>query len=277
MNGISQSAASQLVSQLEEYLGARLVDRTTRPLISTGAGKAFYEGCRDLLERYYALEAEVRQRQAEKEGRLEVASIYSIVLHDMDSRLRRFVQRQPQGSVHFVYLHPSEVQRRVVAGEADLGLMSFPEASEELRAITWRIEPMVLVCAPRHPFSSNVPITCAELNGVDFVAFDDDLPIRREIDSFLQGHGVKVNIVSTFDNIEFIKRGVESMAAVSILPKPAVKTELEARTLKSLPVEGLDLARRLCVIHHRRRELSAGVKCFIEVLLEEENQHEPQA
>ena len=51
-NGISQSSASQAVQHLEERLGLKLIDRSKRPLVLTQAGKVYYEGCRDLVERY---------------------------------------------------------------------------------------------------------------------------------------------------------------------------------------------------------------------------------
>ena len=54
-NGLTQSAASQIVSQLEERLGVQLLDRSTRPLQPTARGQLFFEGCRGLLEEFAGL------------------------------------------------------------------------------------------------------------------------------------------------------------------------------------------------------------------------------
>ena len=51
MNGISQSAASQHLQDLEEQLGVTLLDRSSRPLTVTEAGKLYLEMCRDVLRR----------------------------------------------------------------------------------------------------------------------------------------------------------------------------------------------------------------------------------
>ena len=59
-NGISQSGASQIVNHLEEELGVRLLDRSKRPFVLTAEGQVYYDGCRRLVQRFYALEEEVR-------------------------------------------------------------------------------------------------------------------------------------------------------------------------------------------------------------------------
>ncbi len=59
-NDISQSSASQAVQHLEERLGVKLIDRSKRPLVLTQAGKVYYEGCKDLVERYQDLEHRVQ-------------------------------------------------------------------------------------------------------------------------------------------------------------------------------------------------------------------------
>ena len=59
-NGMTQSGASQLVHHLEEYLGVKLIDRSTRPFVLTPEGEVYYEGCRKLVQRFFSLEEEVR-------------------------------------------------------------------------------------------------------------------------------------------------------------------------------------------------------------------------
>ena len=54
-NDVTQSAVSQLVSQLERRVDAQLIDRSTRPLRLTPPGQTFYEGCKTLLRLYTEL------------------------------------------------------------------------------------------------------------------------------------------------------------------------------------------------------------------------------
>src|SRR5262249_34892104 len=115
-NNLTQSAASQIVLQLERRLGAQLVDRSTRPLQLTAPGRVYYDGCQKLIEHYLELEATVRQAQAQLAATVRVAAIYSVGLSDMGQYVERFAGRQPDVKVHIDYLHPDRVYERVLDG-----------------------------------------------------------------------------------------------------------------------------------------------------------------
>ena len=85
-----------------------------------------------------------------------MASIYSVGLAHMSRFMREFLGANPQADVRLEYLHPHRVYEVVDSGDADLGLISYPEESKSLAAIPWRSEPMVLVCHPEHPLARQV-------------------------------------------------------------------------------------------------------------------------
>src|SRR5262249_2480137 len=150
---ITQSAASQVVSQLETRLGVQLIDRSTRPLQLTPLGQRYYEGCRLLLEQYAELEASIRTAHAQLAGVVNIAAIYSVGLGDMGHYVQEFKDEHPDVTVHLEFLHPDRVYEKVRDGSADLGLVSFPRRSPKLEALPWREEPMVLACSPVHPLA----------------------------------------------------------------------------------------------------------------------------
>ncbi len=232
-NNISQSSASQAVHQLELRLGVKLIDRSKRPLVLTGQGKVYYEGCKELVGRYIELENRVKTLVGEHKvvGTVGVASIYSVGMHHMSQYVRTFEERFPEASVRLEYLHPTRVVERVAGGGADLGLISYPRKWPELAVIPWRDEVMSLAVHPSHRFAALDAVDIRELDGEPFVAFDGELSIRRAIDRSLRHHDVNVEVVLEFDNIENIKRAVEIPAGVSILPEPSLAREVRAGTL----------------------------------------------
>lgn len=268
-NGLSQSGASQLVQQLEERLAVKLIDRSKRPFVLTTEGEVFYDGCRDLVERYDALEDQVRTLHQEVVGRVRVASIYSVGLHHMSRCIQDFLSRHPKANVRLEYLHPHRVYDAVENDTADLGLVSYPKSSRTMRAIHWRVEPMVLVCAPRHRLAGESSVAWSELQGEKLVGFDSDLTIRREIDSVLSSHGIDAQVVMEFDNIETIKRAIEIDAGVSLLPAPTVVREVETGSLVAVPLENNELVRPLGIIYRRGKQLNTTARRFIELLQSE--------
>jgi DNA-binding transcriptional LysR family regulator len=106
-NGISQSSASQAVHQLELRLGVKLIDRSKRPLVLTPHGKVYYDGCRDLVGRYYEIENRVKAMVDDHKvaGTVRVASIYSVGLHHMSRYSEKFAELYPEANVRLEYLH----------------------------------------------------------------------------------------------------------------------------------------------------------------------------
>src|SRR5687767_9242829 len=98
-NDITQSAVSQIVSQLEKRMQVQLVDRSTRPLQLTSLGQTFYEGCKTLLDQYTELESGIRSAQADIAGTVQVAAIYSVGLGDMGQHVQRFMSEWPEAQV----------------------------------------------------------------------------------------------------------------------------------------------------------------------------------
>ena len=265
-NGISQSAASQVVSQLESRLGVQLIERSKRPLVLTREGQVFCDGSRKLIARYEALEDEVRSLHEEVAGRVRVAAIYSVGLHGMSRYVQEFMSRHPKATVRLEYLHPDRVLEAVERGEADIGIVSFPRSTRSIEAEPWRDEPMVVVCAPGHPLAGRSQVTLAELDGQRLVGFDPDLVIRHELDRALAAHSAEPEIVMEFDNVETIKRAVEIDAGVAILPEPTVVREAAAGTLAVVRLPGDELVRPLGIIRARGMVPAPTVQRFVELL-----------
>ncbi len=275
-NRISQSSASQAVHQLEVRLGVKLIDRSKRPLVLTPKGKVYYDGCKELVDRYLELENRVKALEDEDTivGTVGVAAIYSVGLAHMSQYVKVFEERHPGANVRLEYLHPSRVVDRVTNSEAELGLLSFPRKWPELNVIKWREEMMVVAVHPSHAFARRSSVAVAELDGEPFVAFDPDLSIRQAIDRFLRRNNVQVEVVLEFDNIENIKRAVEIPSGISVLPEPSLTREVEAGTLVAIPIECDDssdrLIRPLAIIHRRQSNLEPAAARFLELLVGDE-------
>ena len=89
-NHVLQATASLTVQRLEKHLGVTLIDRGCRPWKPTREGLIFYEGCREVLERYFNLESEVRGQQVAADTVVRVAAIYSVNLREISRCVHRF-------------------------------------------------------------------------------------------------------------------------------------------------------------------------------------------
>lgn len=265
-NNISQSAATQSIHRLEKQLGAQLVDRSKRPFNLTPEGKICYEGFREILETYDSIVSRVQSNYLQDSGVIRVAAIYSIGLHDMGNSMRDFMKTHPHNKIRLELLHPDKVIQAVENSAVDMGIISYPTATPEINVIPLRSEEMVVVVAPDHKLAKEKGLKVEKLQGLDFVAFDRDLPIRREIDKTLRQNGVRVNVVSEYDNVETIKQAIQAGLGASILPLPAVANAAERGELVAIPILAPQLTRPVGVIFKRRKVFTKGAIGFIEAL-----------
>jgi DNA-binding transcriptional LysR family regulator len=272
--GITQPAASQAIAQLEGELDVLLIDRSRRPFALTPEGTRFFEGAKEILETLGKLKAEVQSSRSRMSGTIRVAAIYSIGIQALSRIIQQFMARFPQTRVRTEYLRPDKVMEVVVGGHADFGLLSYICPNRSLKVVPLRLETMVLVAPPSHPLMRGGTVALSDLHGLDFVAFDHDLAIRKAIDRRLAREKVRPNIVMEFDNIETIKQALEIGVGVSILPRPTVLREVAQGQLHEMVLPGLDLTRPIVIIHGRNKRLTPAMIKFMESLKETQGGYE---
>jgi LysR family transcriptional regulator, transcriptional activator of the cysJI operon len=266
LNGISQSAATQHIQELERRLGVELLDRSTRPLGLTTAGKLYADLCRDVLRREEGFFAELDEIKSQAEGAVRLASIYSIGLTEVGRLKDEFARLCPAAHLHVEYCRPERVYEAVQADQADFGFISYPEHRRELAVIPWREERMTVAVYPSHPFATRDSVSASDFNGQDFITFDEDVPIRRELDRFFRENEVEVSIAAQFDNIHSIKEAVALGSGISILPERTMLAEIEQNRLVSVPIRAPELVRPTGVIHRKRKKFTRAAQEFLQLV-----------
>ena len=266
-NAVSQSAASQHLQELERQLDVELVDRGTRPLTLTPAGKLYNDFCRDVLRMRHEFEVGLERLKGEVSGVVRVASIYSVGLSEMSCLESEFAKRWPEAELSVEYLRPEKIYGAVMAERVDLGLVSYPEPNKDMKVIPWREEPMAVTVAPGHKLANRDAVTPADLEGHNFVGFDEDLPIAKDVKRFLRENGVDVHEVMHFDNIQMMKEAVALGSGLAILPERILRSDIELGRLRALPLEPR-LFRPLGILQLRRKKLNRATQSFLHLLLE---------
>ncbi len=268
LNEITQSAASQQLKELENQCRVQLLDRARRPLAPTPAGELFLNFCNEVLREKEELDAALSEFQEDVEGVVHLSSIYSVGLSEVVSLQEEFRKRSPQAVLQVEYLRPERVYDAVLTGRSDLGIVSYPTATRDLVVIPWRQEEMVVAAAPTHPLAEFPSLHPSQLEGVNFVAFDHDLPIQHHIDRYLREQKVTVRKVIHLDNLDSIREAVAQKVGVTIAPKPALKSFLEQGRIIAIPIIPRTLRRPLGIVHRKKRKFSRSVSSFLDLLLE---------
>lgn len=265
-SGITQSAVSQQIRNVEKQFGVPLVDRETNFFTLTPEGLVYLEACRDILARYDSLGTRFRIARGALEGELRIASVISIALHNLPPVLKKFRKTHPGVEVTVNYKKAEEIYKAVEDGQADLGLVAYPKARPGMRAITCWQERMVLVVPPGHPLVGKRSIALSQLQGQRFVGLLPETPTRQHLDKILRKGGVRVTHVAELDNIETVKAAVAAEQAVSIVPESSIHQEIRQGTLTSRQISAERMWRPMGAITRRPLPEKASLLEFLSLL-----------
>lgn len=267
-NFITQSAVSQQIKTLEEKFKRRLLERVRgrREVKLTSSGEVFYRECKNVLTAYEQLNENLRGLVGKIGGTVKVATVYSVGLHELPSKVGEFMTKFASAKIDLEYSRTTKVVRDVQNGTVELGVLAFPEPRRGLTVVQMPANRLVLICPTDHKFAKKSQIKTKDLNGLDFVLFERDTPTRKATDRILKTHGVEVKKVAEFDNIETIKRAVQVGFGLAILPLPSVTDEERSGQLAVIKLAEKEWVRPVGVIYRSDRSLSLAAKKFVQLL-----------
>lgn len=265
LHGVSQSAVSQQIAQIEMDHKIQLFDRKKRPVELTTSGELFYRACKDILERYNRLSNELAQLN-QTTCSIHLAAIFSIGMHTLQPYIKKFMAIYPDVNLSIEYDNAKEIYEKLLRGSIDIGVVALPRRDRNIQNFPFENEPLLLVCSPDHPFASETEVEIHRLQGEKFIAFASDVPTRSLIDSILTRYGINVRVVMEFDNIETIKRAVEINSGISILPKSSLRMELSGGSLKAISFANETFYRPTGIIVRKDRTLSKAARYLIELM-----------
>ena len=167
---LSQPAFSRRVDKLEQALGVRLLERTTRRVTLTAVGRDFERKVRELLDDLDATLLGIRGVAATRMGEVTVACVPSTVYYYLSHVIRRYHERSPKVRVKVLDASANEVLAAVSRGEADFGLnfMGAQEGDLEFKSLVE--ERFVAACRRDHPMAKLRRVTWAQLCDYDYIS-----------------------------------------------------------------------------------------------------------
>ena len=271
---LSKAAVSKQISDLEAYLGAALLNRTTRRLSATEAGGAYFESCVRLLDEIDAAESAVRHLQAEPSGTLRISAPDVFGQAHLGPIVAEMARRYPKLTVvyrlsdRFVDLIEEGVDAAV---RIRTGL---PDSSLVARRIC---DIQRVVCAaPAYLKAHGTPKTPEDLkshncliNTLSPAPFDWDFqtPQGRRV--------VKVRGTAQANNANVLLTSLEEGIGVARLPVFIVGPDLVAKRLVPILTKFPTDAHQLYVVYPQNRHLSPKVRAFIDLLIERFGRDQP--
>ena len=263
----TQSAVSQSMRRLEEELGERLIDRSTKAGRLTEAGRVLKEYAERLMRLADEAETAVHDLRDLRRGRILIGANEGAV-HGLLPLIARFRNGYPGIHVDVRRVHARHIGIEIVQGSLDLGLLTFHPREAGLASVIIDEDDLVLLVPPQHPFSRRRIVHMDEVGRQPIVAHNDPSPARERVLRIYEQKHEALNIVVSLPSLDAIKRAVEMGLGVAILPRRVAATELFRGDLVAIRISELTMRRQLRLVHRRTGPHSHATGAFIAVAQE---------
>ena len=261
--GVSQSALSRRIQQLEEALQAPLLERSRRGATLTEMGRLTVREGRELLERYDRLRGDIAAHVHHQAGMVRIGGGATAVSFLLPPSIAHFRRRHPGILFQLKEASSREIEEDVATERLELGIVTLPTAHTELEVRRLCEDRIVLVAGRDHPLACRRRPAASGLDGQDLVGFEAASAIRRLIDGALREAGVSVRVIMELRSIPAILRMVVTMQGLAFVSELGLRGE---RGVRVVPLRGLSIVRSLALIQKRGRPLSPAGAAFVETL-----------
>jgi DNA-binding transcriptional LysR family regulator len=263
---LSQSAVSLSVRQLENELGLKLLDRTTRQVQLTAVGSTLVATGSRLIEELDATLRELRDIGEQHRGRVVMACVPAVARSLMPKCVVYCANKWPSISLSIDDSAASEVIRKVARGEAEFGIASGEIASTDLLAQPLMEDPFRLVCRRDDPLAAKHSVRWTQLTGRRLVMLDNTSGSRRVIEAALSSTGTQVEVFLELAQPSSVLGMVETGVGIAIVPQLAAPRGDDA-VLATLRLVRPVANRTILLLRRRDRSLSPAASAVWAALL----------
>jgi len=246
--GLTQSAVSRCVRELETEIGVKLIDRTTRDVQLTDVGANLVATLARLLTDLDDALREVRDIGEQRRGRVVVAASPTIACRLMPMVIAECGRQFPYVTLGLRDDVQSDVVRKIRSGEVDFGVVIGPFADDDLDTEVLMSDSFCVVVRADHPLAAHERAAWKDLDGEQLVMLDHASGSRPLIDAVLSEQRVDARIVQELGHPATVYGLVEAGVGISVLPWLALPlpegSSLVARPLVPRAERTVELVRR---------------------------------
>ena len=261
--GMSQSAASGSLADLERQFDVRLFDRIGKRLQLGELGAALRARAEGVLDQ--ARDLEMGLASQKEAAQLRVGATLTIGNYIAVPLVARFMRQHPTANVTLTVANTEQIARQVANFEIDVGLIEGQVAGADLDLTPWRDDELAVFCAPADPLARKRALTDGDLRAAAWIVRERGSGTRQAFDRAMHDILPDLRIALTLQHTEAIKRAVEAGLGVGCVSRIALEDAFARGSLRPCPVPHRDFRRQFFFLLHRRKFRSAGIERWLEL------------
>jgi DNA-binding transcriptional LysR family regulator len=256
---IAQPSLSKQIQLMEDDLGTRLIDRTSRPLKLTDPGKVFYERALQLLAGMEQLTSATKKIHSHERQVLSIGFVPSVLYGGLPMLVRRMRERRPALEIQLIEMMSLEQIEAVKTGRIDLGFGRIRTGDTGVTRMLLREERLILAMLKDHPLaSSSLPLPISEITGQELIVYPKETrpSFADQVLSILRDHDARPAGIREVRELQTAVGLVAAGAGVCVIPAAArfLRSDLHYRMLDD------DHATSPIIMTHRLNENSEALQ-----------------
>lgn len=260
---VSQPALSQQIRQLEEMLGARLLDRTGRIVRPTDAGRAYIDHARRALREFEAGRRAIHDVEKLDSGALRLAFTPTFTTYLVGPLVRQFHARHPGIGISVDVLAQTDMETALSEDRIDLGVAFGTVQSDDIVARPLYEERLCLVVGEGHPAFDHAELAASGLDGMDLALLDTTFVTRATIDRYLQANAAHPRIAIELNSVGCLLATLRGGGLATVMPQAAASEITGLKAIQLLPPIA---SRTVSVLQRDGTYRTAASRAFVRML-----------
>jgi DNA-binding transcriptional LysR family regulator len=261
----TQPAISQAVRRIEDELGERLFDRSSRDGTLTEAGRLLQDYAQRLLGLASEAQNAIQELQQVRRGRV-IMGANEAAVHSLLPHIERFAALHPNVAIEVRRVPSRQIAGAVLDRSIDFGVLTFLPADRGVQTVLLGGDDIVLLTAPTHPLADRRKVTIEEVGKQVVIAHNDPSPTRDRVLRAYERRRTSINIQISLPSLDGIKRAVEMGIGVALLPRRCALTEISRGHLVAVKVPELGAPRQVRLAFRKTGERSRAAEAFLDVV-----------
>jgi DNA-binding transcriptional LysR family regulator len=253
--GMTQSAVSQQIRQLEDEVGAKVFDTHARPIRMTETGAELLRHARVILAQLAVAEDALSTLHGDLRGALHVG-VVTPGQYFVPRILASFRLQYPELRLKLSTGRRDQLLGLLAERQLDLVVGGYPAAEADVEIDVFARHPHIIVAAADHPLAAERAIPWSALSQQTFILREPGSATRSFLEHLLQMQRLQVRSDVELQSNEAIKAAVMAGLGVSFVSAHTVQSELAARRIAALDVDDMPKWLDWCVLTRRDTPLS---------------------
>ena len=262
---VAQPALSQHVRDLENELGIRLFDRTTRRVELTEGGREFRNTAAKIVEDLELAARHAHELATRKRGKVTIAAPPLLAGAILPWAIADFRTEYPGIQVVVVEARADEIVEQVRSGIVDCGFGTFRAGEDGIVSTPVTSDSLALFCPLSHPLAKKKRMSWSELDNQPLVTLTRDSGIRLLVELGCETARIGMAITHEVSNVTTALAMVDAGLGIAVLPTYA-RVAARQHAITAVPMVNPTITRDVVLITPAGRSVSPALSSFARVL-----------